>query len=883
MGILTWLLQGWRKLVFRSQRSQLELDIAEELDFHRSLKERENRRTGLPAEVAAELTRRQMGNLTLAREESRDMWSFLRFEHLLQDVRYAARMFGRAPGFSAIAVLSLAIGIGGNAAMFTLVNTLLIRPLPYREPSRLIRVTGFYPPAALAFFEQSRTMEVASASTGSEFNLTGEGEAIRVVGSSTSSNLFAVLGAPVARGRAFEPGENSPGRDGVVILSDSLWRSKFASDPRIVGRSITLNGMNRQVVGVMPAALSYPSSKTQLWIPVRLNPSIMEEYWGGEFTPLIARLRPGASLQQARNEIPSLVAKVKRAFPFPMKRDWNVDATGILLQQDLTGDVRGRLIILLASVAMVLLIACANVANLLLSRATTRRKEIAVRVALGAARARVIRQLLTESIMLAFAGSALGLCLGMAGLSIFKSLLPAGTPGLMSAEIDWSVVAFVAGLALLTGVGFGIAPALSASQIDLAGAMKTGSQKSTAAAWTSLRSWLIAGEVALTLLLLVGAGLLMKSLYRLSQGNPGFDPSRLITVRISPNESSCTQRAACIALYDRILRSASRMAGVSEVAVANTVPLDGELPIIPVDVEGHPRSADFPSPMFWTGAISPGYLRMMRIPLLAGREFSEADGARAANVLLITPEAARRFWPGQNPIGKHLRVVFEDQWRTVVGVVGDVRQSSLAEGLPDWLGGAMYMPYAQSVQGNKQIPAAMNLLVKPSHDSPRLRNELRRLAEDQAPNAPVGEVQTLADMMSASIGDFRSTIQVFISFAAAAILLAAVGIYGLVSYWVTQRTYEIGLRVAIGATRQHIVSMVLGQGFRLSLIGIGGGLVAALALTRFLRSLLYGVTTTDPITFAGVIALLLGMVLLAAAFPAWRAARIDPLKSLRVD
>ncbi len=871
-------------MLFRSRREQLDLELAEEIAFHRRLKESDYQRNGLSSEESAELTRRQMGNVTIAREESRDMWGFLRIERLVQDVRYALRVCRKAPGFTSIAVVSLALGIGGNVAMFTLVNTLLIRPLPYADPSSLLRITGIYPRAALPVFQQnSHSMDVAWASPGSELTLTGEGEAVRVRGSMTSPNLFDVLNVSVERGRKFETGENLRGRDGVVILSDSLWKLKFGSDPQVIGRTIRLNGVERQIVGVMPAAFSYPSSTTQLWIPARLNPSNMEEYWGGQFAPLIARLRPGATPIQARGEISPLVSQVRRMFPFPMARDWNANATVIPLQQDLTGDVRDRLIILLSSVGVILLIACANVANLLLSRATTRRKEIALRFALGAGRLRIVRQLLTESVLLALLGSGFGLLLGSAALSIFKSLLPAGTPGLMQATVDWQVAAFAAALALVTGIAFGIAPAMSASQIDLADSMKTGGQRSTSTRWSSLRSWLIAAEVALTLLLLLSAGLLMKSLYRLSEGNPGFDPTRVVTLKISPSESSCNQRPSCIALYDRALQTARGLDGVEVAAIANTVPLDPSLPMIPVDVEGHPKSVDFPAPMMWAGAVSPDYLHLMSIPLLAGREFTGADSMNSPPVLLITPATARRFWPGENPIGKHIKPAFEMQWRTVVGVVADVKQYSLAEGLPAWMGGAMYMPYAQSVQGDRQIPAAMDLFVKTRSDSARLRSELRMLAKDQAPNAPVAEVQTLSDIMSASIGDFRSTIHVFIAFAAAAILLAVVGIYGLVSYWVTQRTYEIGLRIAIGATRQRIVSMVIGQGLRVAFCGIAGGLIAALVSTRFLASQLYGVGATDPLTFVSVTALLLLVVAAATALPAWRAAQIDPVKSLRAD
>jgi predicted permease len=812
------------------------------------------------------------------------MWGFMRLERVFQDLRYATRTFGRAPGFTAIAVLSLALGMGGNAAMFSLVNALLFRPLPYLEPDRLIRITGIYPRAAVPFFQQrSRTMEVAAVSADSDYNLTGQGEAVRVVASATSANLFSLLGAPVARGRSFKSGEDLPGQDGVVILSNSLWKDKFAGDPAILGRVITLNGINRQVIGVMPPGFSFPSSRVQAWVPMRFDPSNFLEYWAGGFVPLVARLHPGVNAQQARSEVKTLVIQFKKMFPYPMARDWNADSTAIPLQEDLIGDIRGKLIILLSSVGIVLLIACANVASLLLSRATTRRKEIALRAALGAGRLRIIRQLLTESILLALVGGALGILLGTEALSIFKSVLPTATSGLARAAIDWDVVAAVTALALFTGLAFGLAPALSASQIDLTEAIKTGSQRSAATTWNRLRSWLIAGEVALTVMLVVSAGLLMKSLYSLSEANPGFNPAHILTLRISPNQSSCIQRSACIALYDRVLEQARGISGVADAAVANSIPLDGDLPTLPVDVEGHPKYADHPSPLVWFGAISPHYLRMMHIPLLAGREFTPADGAKSAGVLLITASTARHFWPGENPIGKHIKSAGEQQWRTVVGVVRDVRQYSLSRGLPSWVPGAIYMPYPQAVREDGAIPAAMTLLIKATSDSARLQNDIRQLAQDQDPNVPIGQVQPLEDVVAGSISDFRSTIRVFISFAAAAILLAAIGIYGLVSYWVTQRTYEIGVRVAIGATKHRIVSMILVQSLRVALYGIGMGVFAALLLTRFLASLLYGVAATDPAIFAAVTALVLGVAVASAAFPAWRAARIDPVTSLRAE
>src|SRR5215471_7988551 len=846
-----WLIRGWRLLRFRWSRTQLERELAEEIEFHRSLKQAENRRSGLSLDVARALSCRQMGNMTIAREECREMWSFVKLEKLLKDIRYGARILRRSPGFTAVAVLSLALGIGGNAAMFSIVNVLLVRPLPYLDPGRLVRVTGVYPRAAVPFFQQqSRTMEVAAVGPPAAFNLTGNGPAIRVPGCAVSANLLSVLGASVERGRGFARGEDVPGRDAIVILSDSLWKAKFGGDPSVIGRVIAVNGMNREIVGIMPPDFSYPSSEMQMWVPLRLDSSNFLEYWGGSFVPLVGRLKPGASYQQASGETQSLNAQFMKMFPYPMRRDFFSGVAAIPLQEDVVGNIRNKLIILLASVGIVLLIACTNVASLLLSRATARRKEIALRTALGAGRLGIVRQLLTESILLAVAGAALGVALGMSALSIFKSVLPSSTPGLAQTAIDWQVAAAVAALTLLTGLAFGIAPALSASQIDLASSMRTGSQRSTGAFRTRLRSWLIGAEVALTVVLVISAGLLIKSLQTLSDVRPGFEAARILTVRISPNQSFCRQRPACIALYDRLLARAREIPEVAEAALVNVLPLDGAQPNLAVDVEGHPRSVDYPSPLLWSGAITPGYLHMMGIPLLAGRDFTPADGQNPAGVLLISAATAKHFWPSENPIGKHIKTTGEENWRTVVGVVGDVRQFDLSSDFPDFIPGAMYMPYPQAALASGQIPAAMTLLVKARNASGRLGREIRMLAQDQDPNVPVGQVTALEEIVAGSISDFRSTIRVFISFAGAAILLAAIGIYGLVSYWVSQRTFEIGVRVAIGATRQRIVSMILGQGLRVAGFGTVAGIAAALLATRSLKTLLFGVTATDPLTFA---------------------------------
>jgi putative ABC transport system permease protein len=876
----------WRRLAFRGRRRGLEQELAEELEFHRALKQRDYCEAGLAPEAAAQRTRQEMGNITLAQEQSRDTWSFLAMERLWQDIRYALRMFSKNLGFTAFAVLSLALGIGGNAAVFSLVNSLLLQPLPYPQSDRLLRITEVYPKAAFALFkERSRAMDIASASPGSEFSLIGDGETVRVLGSSVSTNLFSVLEVSPMRGRTFEPGEERPGGDQVALLSYQLWEKKFGADPQIVGRMVSLNGVDRRVVGVMPPRFNFPSSRIQLWIPARLDPSVMEDYWGSEYTPLFARLRPGMNLGQAQREVQPIVAELRKLFPFPMPRDWNAQATAVPLHQDMVGDARKMLLILLAAVALVLLIACANVASLMLSRATVRRKEIALRAVLGAGRARILRQMLTECVLLSILGGAVGVLFGITALSVFKSVLPSETPGLAEASVNFYVLGGVAALSVATGLAFGIFPAIVANQPDLSDSIRTGSQRSTAHIWTRVRAGLIAGELALTVVLVVAAGLLIKTLYVLSRVDPGFRAEHILTIRIGPNQSLCDNRLACVALYNNLLERARGISGVSDAAIANTIPMDGKYvrSSIPVDVEGHPKTADFPAPMFWAGAISPNYYEIMRIPLIAGRRFTPTDGASSSSVVMIDAACAKRFWPGENAVGKHIKPVWDSNWRTIIGVVGDVHQFDLTDRAPHWIQGAIYMPYPQSVQGDRQLPAAMNLLVKTSSDPRHVGEEVRNLAIGQNPNVPVGEVQTMESVVSSSVANNRATTSVFTLFGAAAIILAVVGIYGLVSYTVSQRTYEIGVRVAIGATKTKIVGMVVKQGIGVAACGISVGLVAAALLTRFLSGLLYGVTVSDTLTFVGVTLLLMLIVAAASSVPAWRASQIDPVKSLRTD
>lgn len=728
-------------------------------------------------------------------------------------------------------------------------------------------------------------MEVAVHNTGEEVNLTGQGEAARIVGSTVSANLFSVLAVGAELGRVFQAGEDTPGRDNIAVLSDSLWRQKFASDPGIVGRVISIDGVNRQVVGVMPPGFDFPSAQVKVWIPLHLDPSNEVTTWDAGYMPMIGRLRPGATMGQARTELRELIAHtIKTLFPWPMAESWNSDATVLPLQSDMVHDVRTKVLVLFSAVGMVLLIACANVATLLLCLAATRRKEIALRTALGADRVRIVRQLLTESVVLALAGGGLGVALAFEGLDFLKSFLPADTPRLPEMGIDAHVLLFVTAVSVLTGLAFGLVPALSISKVNLTEALKAGARRSSHNIAANLRSGLIAGEVALAVVLAVGAGLLIKSLWKLTRVDPGFHAENTLSVRISPGESSCLARAQCISFYDELLRRAQGITGVSEVAAANAAPLSDQIPFVIVEVEGHPVKANVNlAPSMWAGAVTPDYFHLLGIRIVAGRRFSESDAEHSAPVLMVSASTATRYWPGENAVGKHLRVIWEKQWRTVVGVVSDVRQFNLANNSPQWIGGAIYMPYPQAVGINRQLPTDMTLLLRSSQNAAQMGGEIPALVAAMNPNVPVGRIQTLQQVETASTDSTRSMIWLFLCFAGTAIALAAIGTYGVISYTTAQRSYELGVRIAMGATPASVFGLVVRESLRLVAIGLGVGIAAALALTRMLTSFLYGVTATDPLTFLAVSLLLIMIGVLAGLVPARRAASVDPLLALRLE
>ena len=876
-----------------------EAAIADELaqllddEYHRSLAagatEREAREIACEAltggKLVEELRRAEQPQVDSPQPGEMRGGSFL--GDFRQDFRYAARVLAKSPGFTSLAVLSLALGIGGNAAMFGIVSAVLIRPLPYAHPDRLVRAdnSGYYPPGGLVSLQQgSRTMDIAGYDPGVDLSLTGQADAVRLTGSVVSANLFAVLNVAPQAGRLFAPGDDQPGRDRLVILSDAVWRNTFGGDRGAIGRSIKLGGIDRQIAGIMPAGFAFPDAKTQFWIPLRLDPRDQTAYWAVGFMPVLGRLRDGITLDQAQREIQALSRSMISLYPYPMGRDFNRKATVVPLQEFLVSGVKTRLLVLQCAIGLVLLIACVNVASLLLARGSTRQKEMALRVALGAARGRLVRQLLTESVTLALAGGAAGIGLAFAAFSVLRLALPATTAGLSSVHLGWQELVFAAVLSVFTGIAFGLAPAASASRNNLASIIRAGGQRSGGQAKATLRSILIAGEVALAVVLAIGAGLLIKSLWLLVQVNPGFQAQRVLTLRVSPNQSLCRERPACVSFYDELLRRVTNLSGVYDAAAANTLPLASEIPALPLQIEGQPYvPSERAAPMFWAGAVTPGYFRLMRIGIVQGRAFTAADSEKSAPVAIVNASMARHYWPGENPVGKSIRVVFEDRWRTVVGVAADVRQYDLSGRSPDYIHGALYMPYPQAMDKDHQLPAAMSLIVETGADGGDVAPRIRSLIRDLNPNAPLSDIRSMESLVDDSTQQSRSMTWLFACFAAAALTLAAIGTYGVVSYSTTQRTFEIGVRVALGASKREILRSVLAQSLRLVLTGLAVGLAASLALTRMLSAFLYDTAPADLETFLVVSALLIAVALLAGYIPARRAATLDPLTALRVE
>ena len=805
---------------------------------------------------------------------------------LLQDMRYALRKLRKSPGFTAVAVITLALGIGANTAIFSLVNGILLASLPYPRPAELVSVTGTYPKGGLVVMrEQVHTMDVAAYAEGHEFNLTGIGEPVRLTGTEVSAELMSVLGAQPELGRTFRPGEDSVGEDKYVVLSHALWEQRFGRDPAIIGRPIELEGVSRQVLGVMPADFHFPSPKTQLWVPMHIDPRNPATYWAGDFMPVIGRLHAGSSMPQAAAEIRLFQPHVSALFPWRMPADWNADVSVVKLQNGMVADVRVRLLLLLGAVVLVLMIACANVANLTLSRAAAREKEMGIRSALGAGKQRIARQLLTESVVLSALGGSFGLALAAAGVALLKTSLPADTPRLADVHLDWRVLVFTGALALVTGLIFGLAPALSLSRSAVAESLNSAGRGAAVSVSQWLRSSMAIAEVAFAVLLVISAGLLIRSFWALSHVNPGFQPDQIVTARVTPDESFCNDSARCLAFYRSVLEQARTAPGVSDAALVNTLPLGGRVSKRSFELEDLMNLPNGTTqPLFWLDVVTPDYFRVMGVPLLAGRWFTEADESGGPPVVVITAETAKRFWNGRDVVGKHVRLVGEKDWRTVVGVVAEVRAYDLQSSIPDYMRGTAYVPYtSKATLENGSMPAEMTIAVRTTSDGQEIGTTLRNIVRQFAPDVPVNEVRSMRAVVSEAASTPASTTFLFTAFAGVALVLGMVGVYGVLAFLVSKRAREMGIRMALGAQRRDVLWLVMKEGAKFAFAGISLGLAGAFLVTRLLASQLYGVGPMDPVTFAAVAALMAVVTLSACYVPARRAMLVDPMVALRSE
>ena len=800
----------------------------------------------------------------------------------VQDLRYGARGLRKTPGFAAVAVATLALGIGANTAVFSVVDGVLLRPLPYPAAHQLIAVTGTYPNGAFAAMrEQMRTLDVAAYAAGHSFTVTGAGEAFRAPGTFVSSELFAVLGPAPRLGRTFPRGSDTAGRDHLVILSHALWQQRFGGDPRVIGRVIDVQGVPREILGVMREDFRFPSAETALWLPLRHDPADPVSAWAGDYMPVVGRLRPGASIDEARAEVRLFQSRVRALFPWRMPDTWNADVTVVPLQRGLAAEARTRLLMLLAAVALVLLVACANVANLTLARAVAREREIVLRSALGAGPRRIARQLLTESVLLASVGTLAGLILSTQGVAVLKAIMPPGTPRLAEVQMNWRVLAFSGALAVVTGCLFGLAPVLHASRTSLAGMLESGARGAGRAISERLRSSLAVAQIALAVLLVIAAGLLIRSLWSVSSADPGFRPEQVVTARISPNASVCDDAGRCLAFYRRLEDEARRVPATSAAALVSTLPLAGTIAKRSLELEDLDDTAAN-APLFWMTAVTPDYLRVMEIPVHAGRGFTEADRSGPAPVALMAEAAAARFWPGESAIGKQIRFVGEPQWRTIVGVTGDVRGHDLTSDVPGFIAGMVYVPYTTAAtQEDGRIPTEMTLVLRTPMDASRVEAELRMLMAGLSREVAVSDVKAMREYVAESVAAPASTTWLFAIFGGMALVLGSIGVYGVVSVLVSRRTREIGVRMALGATKRSVSWLVLREGAKVSALGTVCGVAGALALSRFLASELHGVSPSDPATYATVVSIVAGVTLLACYVPMRRATSVDPLTALR--
>jgi predicted permease len=815
-------------------------------------------------------------------------------ETLWYDLSHSIRALFKHPGFTAVAVLSLAIGIGANSAIFSVTNALLLRPLPYKDADRLVilwsRSPGlnvpqdwFSPGQYLDIKTQNDVFDETSISIGGSFNLTGQGRPEHIDGARVSSSLFSLLGAGSLLGRVFLPEEDEPGKPQTVILSNGFWKHRFGGDPDVIGRTLTLNGIDFTVVGVMPADFSLNKEvmpavngiqNADLLVPLPMNESARANRGNEDFN-IFARVKPGITIAQAQADMDIIADRMKQQYPANYPPSGGLTISIVPLLEQVVGDISLPIRVLFGAVGFVLLIACANVANLLLARAATRQKEIAIRAALGASRLRLTRQLLTESMLLALAGGSMGVLIALFEIKVLRAVAPDNIPRVNEVSIDGRVMLFTCFIALLTGFVFGLAPALRASRVDPGEALKEGGRNSGSASGgggSRTRKLLVISEVALSLLLLIGAVLLLRSYRRIGNAYPGFDPHNVLSLRLQLPSARYPTPDSIISFFRRVGEALNRSPEIQSVATTYSLPMSTvALAWEPITVEGYVPKNSQDLIISNVRIVSPGYFHVMGVSLLKGRYFDPHDTRGAPEAVIVDQTFAERFWPNEDPIGKRLQPGSSGSWRTVVGVISDAKEYSSEKEPPI----AVYFPFEQYVA--RSMFLVIRTISDPAQMTPAITNEIQALD----PDMPVFDVNTMDQRLRFSLSRRRFSMFLLGAFAVIASILAAIGIYGVMSYSVTQRTHEIGVRLALGARPGSILTFVIRQGFVLASIGTGVGLIAAFILTRVMSSLLFEVSVTDPFTFVAAPLLLASVSLLASYIPARRAAGVDPMVALR--
>lgn len=811
-------------------------------------------------------------------------------EQIWKQIRYALRILRKSPAFTAVAVLALALGIGANTAIFSLVNTILLRQLPFRDPQQLVMVSSrradpgkrpFTLPDFIDYRDQNKSLAGIAAYANWSANLTDHGDPERLQGLRISANAFQMLGVEAAVGRAFLPEEDTPGQQRVVVLSYGLWQRRFGADQQLVGKTLTLNGDRYTVVGVLPPEFFFPIKEAEVAIPLAPDADPWRNVrTSTNFLRAIARLKSGITREQAEADLTSVAMRMRQQYPVANARKLGVTLSP--LHEEVVGNFRLALWVLLASVGVVLLITCVNLANLALVRASGRTREMAIRTALGASRRHLVQQLVIESLLLALLGGGAGLLLAFFGIDLLVALSPESMPRTAEVGVDFRVLGFTLAISLLSGLIFGLAPAWQASRSNRNEALKERGQSVGGARQSRARSLLVVSEIALSLVLLAGAGLLIKSFLRLQAVNPGFDARNVLAIRLSLPKAQYSNRAAVTAFYEKLQPRLQSLPGVETVGVVSILPLGGLLASVNFTIEGRAAPPD-ESLMTDYRVAGADYFRTLKIPLIAGRQFNEHDTAQTTPVVLISQNLARRYWPNASPIGARLRIDDNDQGPRpveIVGVVGDVKHLSL-DGEPSF---HIYLPLHQIHEdGVALFTNNQYWLLRTAVNPLTLAAAVRREIQAVDRSVPTSNIRTMDQYLAASIAPRRFNLWLLTIFAGTALVLAATGLYGVISYGVAQRRQEIGIRMALGAQAGDVLKLVLGQGMALAMIGVAFGVVTALALTRLMKNLLFGVSTTDPLTFSVIALLLMFVALLACYIPARPAMKVDPMVALRYE